>query len=386
MNSAEVAELQVPYYIETMSSVNQPNMYAWRLSHPGGPFTYQEVPRPAVRNGSVLVRMQATPILSYLKAYVAGLPHYAYPKVPFTPGTNGAGRIEAVGGDVWHLQPGQRVVVSPHLVASENVEEPAQVLAGLTAISPDSEAFFTTWRDGTLAEYLLAPANAVTPVQDDSLSADQLALLGRLAVPFGGLLRGRLSPGETVVIVGATGNFGSAAVLLACALGAERVVAAGRNVQALDEVAKAAGARVHPVKLTGDSEADAAALRQAAGGGAHLTFDMVGQAQNAEATLAGLRSLRRWGRLVLMGSMAVPLPLTYAEVMLNNLEIIGNFMYPANVFLKLLALIRAGLLDLRAIEMQKFSLADLPAAMDAAEKAGGLSCTVANASGEADPD
>lgn len=127
-----------------------------------------------------------------------------------------------------------------------------------------------------------------------------------------------------------------------------------------------------------DAESDAAALRSAAGGGAHFAFDMVGRAQNAHATLAGLKSLRRWGRLVLMGSMTVPLPLTYAEVMLNNLEIIGNFMYPANVFLKLLGLVRSGLLDLGAIQIQKFGLADLPAAMDAAEKAGGLSCTMVN--------
>ena len=348
-------------------------MQAWRLAGPGGTFKYERIPIPNVRSGTVLVRMEATPILSYLKKYVQGLPGYLYPKVPFTPGTNGAGTIEAVGDDVWHLRIGQRVIVSPYMVANENVEEPAQMLGGLTAISPDSEPFFTTWRDGTLAEYLLAAANAVTPIADATLSSDSLALLGRLAVPLGGLLRGRLSPGETAVIIGATGNFGSAAVLLACALGAERVVAAGRNSRVLDEVAEVAGDRVYPVTLTGDLEADTAGLRSAAGGGAHFAFDMVGRAQNPEATLAGLKSLRRWGRLVLMGSMAVPLPLTYAEVMRNNLEIIGHFMYPADIFLKLLALIRSGLLDLRAIQMQRFGLADLPAAMDAAEKAGGLS-------------
>ena len=354
-------------------------MYAWRLDGPGGPFTYQQVPVPSVRNGTVLIRMEATPILSYLKEYVKGLPNYWYPKFPFTPGTNGVGTIAAVGSDVWHLKPGQRVVVSPYIVATENVEEPAQILGGLTAISPDSEPFFTTWRDGTLAEYLLAPTIAVTPVDDNSLSIDSLALLGRLAVPCGGLLRGRLSAGETAVIIGATGNFGSAAVLLACALGAERVVAAGRNSKVLEEIARVAGNRVYPVTLTGNVDTDVAALRSAARGGAHFAFDMVGRAQNPEATLAGLKSLRRWGRLVLMGSMTVPLPLTYAEVMLNNLEIIGHFMYPANVFLKLQALVRSGLLDLTAIEVQRFGLADLPAAMDAAERAAGFSCTLVKA-------
>ena len=363
-----------------MSSADQPFMYAWRLAGPGGYFTYERVPVPDVRSGTILIRMEVTPILSYLKKYVQGLPGYLYPKLPFTPGTNGAGTIAVVGSDVWHLRPGQRVVVSPYMVATENVEEPAQMLGGLTAISPDSEPFFTTWRDGTLAEYLLAPVNAVTPVDDPSLSSDSLALLGRFAVPLGGLLRGRLNAGETAVIIGATGNFGSAAVLLACALGAERVVAAGRNSQLLADVANAGGHRVYPVTLTGDLEADTAALRSAAGGAAHFAFDMVGRAQDAEATLAGLKSLRRWGRLVLMGSMAVPLPLTYAEVMRNNLEIIGHFMYPANIFLKLLALIRSGLLDLRAIQMYRFGLADLPEAMDAAETAGGLSCTIVTAS------
>jgi alcohol dehydrogenase len=71
-----------------------------------------------------------------------------------------------------------------------------------------------------------------------------------------------------------------------------------------------------------------------------------------------------------------PESIVYAEVMWNNLEIIGHFMYPANVFLKLQALIRSGLLDLTVMPVQCFALADLPAAMDAAEKATGLSCTV----------
>jgi alcohol dehydrogenase len=74
------------------------------------------------------------------------------------------------------------------------------------------------------------PATAVSPA-DGSISVDALGTLGKLVVPFGGLLRGRLTPGEVLVVIGATGSFGSAAVLLGCALGAERVVAAGRTRQ-----------------------------------------------------------------------------------------------------------------------------------------------------------
>jgi alcohol dehydrogenase len=195
-------------------------------------------------------------------------------------------------------------------------------------------------------------------------------------VPYGGLLRGRLAAGETIVVTGSTGAYGSAAVLLSLALGAARVVAAGRNRTALEALARLGGPRVATVALSGDVDADAKALRAAGGCGAHMAFDMVGGAQDANATLAALKSLRRGGRLVLMGSMAVPLPISYLEAMLNNLEIIGQFMYPSDAFMRLIDLARAGLLDLSAIRVRSFPLEALPEAMDAAATAGGLECVV----------
>jgi alcohol dehydrogenase len=77
-----------------------------------------------------------------------------------------------------------------------------------------------------------------------------------------------------------------------------------------------------------------------------------------------------------MGSMAVPLPISYLEAMLNNLEIIGQFMYPSDVFMRLIDLARAGLLDLSAIRVRSFPWEALPEAMDAAATAGGLECVV----------
>ena len=88
------------------------------------------------------------------------------------------------------------------------------------------------------------------------------------------------------------------------------------------------------------------------------------------------RSLRRGGRLVLMGSMTTPLPLSYGEIMRNNWEIIGQFMYPAGAYRSLLGLVRAELLDLKPIRVLQFPLAALPAAMDAAANATNLECVV----------
>jgi alcohol dehydrogenase len=352
-------------------------MKTWRLDRLGGTLRLEDAPIPEPRIGGVVVRVEASALMSYLKAYVEGrLPIYSPPDGPFTPGGNAIGTVHAIGPEVYHVKAGQRVVISSHIVAGENAPETAQFLLGITA-GPAGKALQADWRDGTLAEYAHVPKSCVTPVEGlNAVSAAQLSVLPRFAVPYGGLSHGRLAAGETIVVTGATGAYGSAAVLLSLALGAGLVVAAGRNKAALEALARVGGPRVATVALSGDVEADAKALRAATGGGAHMAFDMVGGAQDPSATLAALKSLRRGGRLVLMGSMAVPLPISYLEVMLNNLEVIGQFMYPQDTFMRLVELARAGLLDLRAIRARPFPLEALPAAMEAAATVDALECVV----------
>ena len=344
-------------------------MKAWRLTAPGGELSFREVPDPAVTDGAVLVRLQAAPLLSYLRSYVEGeLTSYLPPDGEFTPGTNGIGVIEGVGADVVGLPKGQRVFCSPYLVTAENVAEPAEGLIALTA-EPVSHGLLDRWRDGTLAELAVVPVPAVTPIPAglDQVGSDRLAALSRCVVPFGGFLRGRLAPGEVVVVHGATGAFGSAAVLVAIAMGASRVVAAGRNPEALARLA--ALPRVSTVRMTGDAGADAAALRDAAGP-ADCALDMIGRADSADGTLATLNALRRGGRLVLMGSMTVPLAVDTASLLRTSKEIIGNFMYPMSAPRQLLRLVASGQLDLDQVPVETLPLDGLPTAMRRAEQPG----------------
>jgi alcohol dehydrogenase len=159
-------------------------------------------------------------------------------------------------------------------------------------------------------------------------------------------------------------------------MGAGRVIAAGRNTPALEALARAGGAHVTAVPLTGDVQKDTASLRAAADGGAQLAFDMVGQAGDPNATLAALNTLRRGGRLVLMGSMTTALPVSYMQLMANNLEIMGQFMYPIDAYRRLLDLLRTGRLDISPIIPKVFPLAALPEAMEAAATAQSLECVV----------
>jgi len=107
-----------------------------------------------------------------------------------------------------------------------------------------------------------------------------------------------------------------------------------------------------------------------------VAFDIVGRAASANGTLASLKSLRRGGRLVVMGSLLPPLPVDYNELMLNDWTIVGQFMYDRDAYPNLLNLVRAKLLDLEAVSVTEYALDDLPRAMDAAADMAGLDCTV----------
>jgi alcohol dehydrogenase len=346
-------------------------MRAWQLDRLGGTLKLTDVPVPDARPGTVVVRLEATTLMSYLDAYVAGkLPFYTPPPQPYTIGSNGIFTIHAVGRDVWHLRPGQRVVVSPHLVAQEHVATPTQILLGTTSLGGEP-GVIRDFPDGVLADYAVVPKQLVTPVDDIALAPTQLAAANRFIVPYGGWLRARLAAGETALVTGATGAYGSAAVVLALALGAGRVIAAGRDPEALTRIARD---RVVTVRLTGDRAADTKALRAA--GPADAGLDLVGTATDPNATLAGLHALRRGGRYVLMGSATCPIPIDYMQLLVNDWELSGQFMYPADGYRRLFGLVRAGLLDLRAVTPLAYPLAELPAAMAAASRAANLECVV----------
>jgi alcohol dehydrogenase len=140
-------------------------MKAWRIDRLGGKLSYVDIALPQVRPGSVLVRVQSQSLMSYLKPYVEGqLAAYRAPE-NFVPGGNAIGTVEALGADIWHLKKGQRVVTSSHLVAGENVREPGQILVGVTSPGGVGDELQQSWKDGTLAEFALLPAEVVTPIE-----------------------------------------------------------------------------------------------------------------------------------------------------------------------------------------------------------------------------
>ena len=100
---------------------------------------------------------------------------------------------------------------------------------------------------------------------------------------------------------------------------------------------------------------DLATIRHAAGGSADVALDLLGAAKSTSTTLSCLRALKRGGRLVLMGSAEVPLELSFREMLANDWEVVGQFMYDRAAPGQLAALAAEGLLDLqqdRGVDLQ----------------------------------
>ena len=192
---------------------------AWRL-HAHNDLRFDDVETPKPAPDGVLVRIEAGMVLSYMGRVLSGQVPYSLPPMPFVPGTNAIARVIAVGENVSHVRPGDRVFLSPHLRGDVPDSDPPQILIGLTTTvtTPAALAMQMRWRDGVFAEIAHWPAACVTPLLDmNDKPAAELIGLAKLIVPFGGLQRTDMRGGDTILINGATGYFGSGAVMLAAA-------------------------------------------------------------------------------------------------------------------------------------------------------------------------
>jgi alcohol dehydrogenase len=199
---------------------------------------------------------------------------------------------------------------------------------------------------------MMLPAECMTPLGDAAQRATpaQLCRLGWFGTAYGALVKAGLKPGDTVIIVGASGMVGSSGILIALAMGAARIVALGRNREKLDAVARLS-TRIVPVAPAGTGF-DSEAIRTATGGkGADVVLDAVGGGAAPDATIAAIGALAFGGRVVLVGNgLSSPLALDYAHIVYNEITVQGSLWFPRRAAGEMIAMIAAGTLDLSSIE------------------------------------
>ena len=346
----------------------------------GEPLAIQTVSDPVLGTGEVIVDVVAAGVTSYAADVFNGSRKYLL-DTPVVPGPGGVGRVRATGPDSTRLKVGDWVFCDSTIRSRDDIANPEQILLGWTYRSEAARSLHTYYHDGSFAEQMLVPTENATRIGDiDLADAGRWCALGRLLVPFGGLLAGDLKAGETVVVNGATGGFGGAGVAVALAMGAGRVVAAGRNGRTLEDLARRFGTRVRPVQMGGVEGDDRRLIMQAAGGPIDLVLDFLPREASAAQVRAAMLSVRLGGRVMLMGGLrgvGGDLGLNYNWLMHNETTVRGVWMYRKEAIPRMVQMVRSRLIDLAQYETTEFGLDDANAAVaHAAANAGPRQLTV----------
>ena len=263
-------------------------MLAWLCEKTTGvdDLVRREIAIPVPGPEEVLIEIEAAS-LNFPDLLIIQNKYQQKPPLPFVPGAEFAGIIRALGTDVKHLRVGARVAC----------------LNGT----------------GGFASHTIAPAKLCLPLSDQFTPEDGASFIMTYATSHHALIdRGGLKPGETVLILGASGGVGSAAIQIAKAIGA-KVIAAVSSPEKC-EICKQLGADESINYSQGDFREQIKALT--AGLGPNVIYDPVG-AQWAEPAF---RSIAWRGRYLVVGFAggnipSIPLNLT----LLKGASIIGVF-------------------------------------------------------------
>jgi alcohol dehydrogenase len=330
-------------------------MKAARLHKVGTPLKVEEVAEPILKPGGAIVSILASHVPNFMNGIVSGTLDYYVMPLPFIPGPSAIGVVEAVADDVFGLNVGQKVFCDINMATKTNGAEPEKILIGITALTPNAGPLQQLWRDGTFAQKVCYPAECLTPLGEAAdVEPTTLASLNFLTIAYGGLLRGELRPGQTLIVNGATGCMGASAVLLSLAMGVGKVVAVGRHQVTLDTLVQLDPKRVISVAIAGNAE-DTEKVKAAADG-ADIVLDCLGSVKTPEPVLACINALRPGGTAVFIGGVEAEIPLPYFRIMIQELTVKGAFMYPRHVPNDLLRMIAAGTLDLKTIKTHVFPL------------------------------
>lgn len=315
---------------------------------------------PIAEAGDVIIDVVVAPVLAYHDEVFAGKRPMLF-ELPFVPGTGAIGRVAALGAGATELAVGTWVYCDPTLRGRDGQDLPAISLQGLTANGPAALPILRQFPNGSWADKLRLPMENVFPLGDISAqTAPQWLMLGTMLVPYGGLTAVDLRAGETVLVNGATGSFGSAAVAVALGMGAARVIATGRNRDALAALSQRYGSRVRPVEASGGQEVVTAAIAASAGAPIDVVLDILPPAATPDQVLSAMLAVRPGGRIVLMGGVGMagggPLNLPYPWLMRNNITLRGQWMYPRDAVPRLIEMARSSLVDLSQFEVIEFPL------------------------------
>jgi len=263
-------------------------MHAWLCENPIGvdALTWKELPTPQPGAGQVLLEIQAAS-LNFPDLLIVQNKYQMKPELPFVPGSEYAGIVRAVGEGVTHLRVGQAVAC----------------LSGT----------------GGFGTHTLAPAKLCMPLPAGFPPVDAAAFIMTYATSHHALMdRGQLKAGETVLVLGAAGGVGTAAIQIAKAAGAKVIAAASTDEKCA--LCKELGADA-TINYTTENLRDALKTLTE-GKGPDVVYDPVG----GEFAEPAFRSIAWRGRYLIIGFAGGPIPALPLNLpLLKGASLVGVF-------------------------------------------------------------
>ncbi len=318
----------------------------------------EEVPRPAPGPGEVLVEVAACGLCGTDLHYLLGEAATAKPP-PIILGHEVSGIVRELGAGATGVPVGTRVLVPPVLPCGscrlcrsgrENICSRLRMVGNHT--------------DGGFAEFLVAPVRDVVPLPAELPLAESSVIADALSTPFHAVVnRARVQPGEWVAIVGC-GGLGTGALQFAKLAGAH-VIAIDLNPERLER-ARSLGAAVtlNPQETDVPKE-----VRKITNGGADVAMEVVGSPATFTTALA---TVRRGGRLCVVGysDQAAPLPL--GRLMFFEEEIVGSLGCRPTDYSVIVELVRQGRVRLEPMVTGRVGLDELGKAVESLRAGRGL--------------
>ncbi|NQS99090.1 MAG: zinc-binding dehydrogenase [candidate division Zixibacteria bacterium] len=317
----------------------------------GKPLEVTEVPTPEPKAGEILVKVAACGVchtdLHYLDHNV---PTFKQP--PMILGHEPSGIAAGIGAGVKDFKEGDRVLLPAVLtcgycyncrIGKENI--------------CDNMVMFGNHVDGAYAEYVIAPAKDTlhlpeeVPLEEGSIIADAIS------TPYHAVVnRGEVKAGDNVVVFGC-GGVGINAVQIAAAVGAS-VIAVDIVPEKL-ELAKKFGAQ--EVINAKETERIDKVVKKMTGGGADVTFEVIGNPATIQAAFA---CIRKGGRTVVVGYTDKKVELPAAKIMFFEQEIVGSLGCRPVDYPKIIEMVRTGKIKIKELVTGKFPLEKINDAFD----------------------
>jgi 6-hydroxycyclohex-1-ene-1-carbonyl-CoA dehydrogenase len=332
--------------------------------HKGGePLRVEEVPTPVPGPGELLVKVAACGVCHTDLHYVDhGTPTFKEP--PLILGHEASGTIAETGEGIEGWKKGDRVLLPAVLTCGrcfccrtgrENICEEMRM--------------FGNHIDGAYAEYVVAPAKDIFRLPESIPLEEGCIIADALSTPYHAVKnRGRVRPGDRVAVFG-VGGVGMNLVQLAAAAGG-KVIAVDLNAERLKQ-ARSLGASgtIH----AGEVERPDKELRARTGGGVDIAFEAIGKAKTLELAFG---SVRRGGRLCVVGYSSEKVAWPAAKVMFNEMEIVGSLGCRPVDYPPLIEMVAEGRLQLRPLVTNRFSLDEVNEALDHCRQGKGIRSVV----------